>query len=280
MNPLWGRWISADPLAVHAPGEADLNLYAYVSGAVLKNVDPLGLDTVMITDSVSEKFARQWEKSVHGKLADGRVIRTELEEGRRHVVEVADKASAEDMKGAVKSAAEKAGESGKVIFSVGHGASEDGAASVDLLPSQTNEDHPYRLNNSELRAARQDGKVIDGVKHTNMGNEKTDLLRAYGEALRAEGVETLELLTCRVGRDNSGFVEDIADHTGLRVEAHKHKVGFSENDEGEATSYHAQPGTKQPIPGDESSEMTPAVERVEKPSDASTETAKTDDGSD
>jgi hypothetical protein len=39
-----GRWISADPLAVHAPGEADLNLYAYVSGAVLKNVDPLGLE--------------------------------------------------------------------------------------------------------------------------------------------------------------------------------------------------------------------------------------------
>lgn len=44
LNPLLGRWVSADPLAVHAPGEADLNLYAYVSGAVLKNVDPLGLD--------------------------------------------------------------------------------------------------------------------------------------------------------------------------------------------------------------------------------------------
>ena len=44
LNPLLGRWVSADPLAVHAPGEADLNVYAYVSGAVLKNVDPLGLD--------------------------------------------------------------------------------------------------------------------------------------------------------------------------------------------------------------------------------------------
>src|SRR5690606_2225484 len=44
LNPLLGRWVSADPLAVHAPGEADLNLYAYVSGAVLKNVDPLGLE--------------------------------------------------------------------------------------------------------------------------------------------------------------------------------------------------------------------------------------------
>lgn len=28
---------------MHSPGEADLNLYAYVSGQVLKNVDPLGL---------------------------------------------------------------------------------------------------------------------------------------------------------------------------------------------------------------------------------------------
>lgn len=44
LNPLLGRWVSADPLAIHAPGEADLNVYAYVSGAVLKNVDPLGLE--------------------------------------------------------------------------------------------------------------------------------------------------------------------------------------------------------------------------------------------
>jgi RHS repeat-associated protein len=42
--PLLGRWISADPLAVHAPGEADLNLYAYVHGKVLVAVDPVGLD--------------------------------------------------------------------------------------------------------------------------------------------------------------------------------------------------------------------------------------------
>jgi|GEM_PF-816301 len=43
LNPLLGRWISADPLAVHAPGEADLNLYAYVHGTVLASTDPLGL---------------------------------------------------------------------------------------------------------------------------------------------------------------------------------------------------------------------------------------------
>ena len=44
LNAYLGRWISADPLAIHAPGEADLNVYAYVSGSILKNVDPLGLE--------------------------------------------------------------------------------------------------------------------------------------------------------------------------------------------------------------------------------------------
>ena len=34
--PALGRWASPDPLAVHAPGEADLNLYAYVHGRVTR----------------------------------------------------------------------------------------------------------------------------------------------------------------------------------------------------------------------------------------------------
>jgi RHS repeat-associated protein len=44
LSPYLGRWASADPLAVHSPGQADLNLYAYVHGTVLKSVDPLGLE--------------------------------------------------------------------------------------------------------------------------------------------------------------------------------------------------------------------------------------------
>jgi RHS repeat-associated protein len=42
--PMLGRWVSADPLAVHSPGSADLNVYAYVHGRVLSAVDPIGLD--------------------------------------------------------------------------------------------------------------------------------------------------------------------------------------------------------------------------------------------
>jgi RHS repeat-associated protein len=42
--PLLQRWISPDPLAIHAPGQADLNLYAYVHGQTLRAVDPVGLE--------------------------------------------------------------------------------------------------------------------------------------------------------------------------------------------------------------------------------------------
>ena len=41
--PMLARWISPDPLAVHAGG-ADPNVYAYVSGSPHRFVDPVGLD--------------------------------------------------------------------------------------------------------------------------------------------------------------------------------------------------------------------------------------------
>lgn len=47
LSPYLGRWVSADPMAVHAPGKADLNLYAYVAGRALRAVDPLGLTMVL-----------------------------------------------------------------------------------------------------------------------------------------------------------------------------------------------------------------------------------------
>ncbi|HKY35211.1 MAG TPA: RHS repeat-associated core domain-containing protein, partial [Polyangiaceae bacterium] len=43
LSPYLGRWISADPAGIHTPGEADWNLYAYVSGRLLRSVDPQGL---------------------------------------------------------------------------------------------------------------------------------------------------------------------------------------------------------------------------------------------
>jgi RHS repeat-associated protein len=42
--PSLGRWLNPDPLALHAPGDADLNLYAYVRGKVFSSIDPWGLE--------------------------------------------------------------------------------------------------------------------------------------------------------------------------------------------------------------------------------------------
>src|SRR5207244_1794813 len=58
-----GRWTSADPLAVHSLGAADLNLYAYVHGRVLAATDPLGLD---------EKNARTKRRGERQELAQGK----------------------------------------------------------------------------------------------------------------------------------------------------------------------------------------------------------------
>jgi RHS repeat-associated protein len=39
-----GRWLNPDPLALHVPGRADANLYAYVNGRVFVLTDPMGLE--------------------------------------------------------------------------------------------------------------------------------------------------------------------------------------------------------------------------------------------
>ncbi len=81
LSPALGRWMSADPLAVHVPVQrddrgsvtgvsADLNLYAYVSGRVLQAVDPVGLKPPKVT--VNGSFTR---------VADGDVPNATPESG-------------------------------------------------------------------------------------------------------------------------------------------------------------------------------------------------------
>ena len=55
LNAYLGRWISPDPLSVHAAG-GDLNVYAYVSGRVLQATDPVGLDD----DEATKQRVRDW----------------------------------------------------------------------------------------------------------------------------------------------------------------------------------------------------------------------------
>jgi RHS repeat-associated protein len=62
LSPYLNRWVSADPLAIHAPGEADANLYAYVRGRALQAVDPLGLQE-MVNDE-KKSAVRQFVEGV------------------------------------------------------------------------------------------------------------------------------------------------------------------------------------------------------------------------
>ena len=87
--PQLGRWISADPLAIHELG-ADLNVYAYVHGHVLTATDPQGL--VDFPKPNWPRFLGYWDgvirslcplpmpKTTYGSWADG--SRDEFEAGR------------------------------------------------------------------------------------------------------------------------------------------------------------------------------------------------------
>ncbi|MCW5833510.1 MAG: VCBS repeat-containing protein [Labilithrix sp.] len=74
-SPALNRWTSADPLAVHVPGEADLNVYAYVHGQVLRAVDPLGLDKIPdgATDLKTHNGETQWSAVVGDHFEVGNV---------------------------------------------------------------------------------------------------------------------------------------------------------------------------------------------------------------
>ena len=65
------RWLTADPLAVHVPGAADTNLYAYVNGRPLFAVDVLGLQSSGQGGSsgVSEETTSQTGADIAGQTA-------------------------------------------------------------------------------------------------------------------------------------------------------------------------------------------------------------------
>ncbi len=276
LSPYLGRWVSADPLAVHSPGQGDLNLYAYVKGAVLQSVDPLGLDKVMIVagnaDATIEKeqgdaylktFAGQWAKSTSEKLSDGTIIRTELELGRRHVVTVDKNATAQEMKTKMAQASKLAGRNGKVILAVGHGGAGDDfkAGTLDLAPNAKGT--KLKLNADDLAFAEKARTEKGTVKTSGAENEATTLLGDWGDSLRDAEVSSLELLTCKIGADKGTFMKNLADRTGVKVQAHKMQVGV--NGPNPATAMHTTKGGK-PIEGTESATMTPTPDATQKPS--------------
>lgn len=67
------RWVSPDPLEVHVGGSGDLNLYAYVSGTVLKSIDPLGLEK----DYVQQVSFQATESNPSTTPASGKFVDSE-----------------------------------------------------------------------------------------------------------------------------------------------------------------------------------------------------------
>lgn len=75
--PALQRWVSADPLGIHALG-GDPNLYAYVMGRALSNVDPLGLDNTAAREAANESHAmkggpsdqQKWDAAVERDAAN------------------------------------------------------------------------------------------------------------------------------------------------------------------------------------------------------------------
>jgi RHS repeat-associated protein len=76
LNPLLGRWISPDPLTVHALG-ADANVYAYAQGRALQAIDPLGMDAGpiddggIITDEIVQASEDMWDAKQASGAFDG-----------------------------------------------------------------------------------------------------------------------------------------------------------------------------------------------------------------
>jgi RHS repeat-associated protein len=240
--PYLGRWLTTDPLATHAPGKADLNLYAYVSGRALGAVDLVGLDQVMIVvgdadmsidrqegDALLGRFARQWQASQHVKTADGRIVRSELEADQRHVVRVSWSANADDMRAAFKEASERAGAGGTVILAVGHGGAAERTNqddSVELAPDSRRKG--LLLTGQALaRSEEMRNPPDDGIKRDyGTDGPAVTLLTDLGKEMNQEGVAKLELLTCRVGRTKeSGFLQNISNRTGVEVVAHRAYIG-------------------------------------------------------
>ncbi len=251
-SPYLDRWMTPDPLEMHQPGKADLNLYAYVRGAIFRAVDVLGLDDVMIVAKAADaknpvstssdkgpgsvpapaqaevprdlqKFAQQWA-SGHND---------------RHIVYVQEGASGGDIILAFNRAGKMVDSGGKVVLAVGHG---DGGSSEDeggfqpwfqLTPAAN--DHDFNTINITADGLAGALRPVDsnGVKYNGKERDATaaKVLRTIGQALHGSKVTEVELLTCNVGQapqNGSPFLSDVAKTVTKPIAAHTRYVAPGE----------------------------------------------------
>ncbi|HEY5959876.1 MAG TPA: hypothetical protein VIV60_25150, partial [Polyangiaceae bacterium] len=214
--------------------------YAYVSGAVLKNVDPVGLDDVMIvptapmadkkTGALSEEqqnqiayrdFAKEWAAAGDG----------------RKVLEMNSGASNKEVLEVLKSAAATAGKDGTIIYNIGHGGvgraipvegpnRHSDTSGFDLVPFRSPEERRF-LSTTDM-------VVKDGGKNwRRFGDESLtgnrDMMRKVGEEFRKAGIKQFHVLACNAGQDPR-FGRELSRTLGVQVALHKDFIAMAQKD--------------------------------------------------
>lgn len=200
---------------MHAPGEADLNLYAYVTGAVLKNVDPLGLEETSTSKSTEQTSSSPNDVMIVPDVplrADPTGINEEQrsfgeqwlqkDPENRRLVTMAPGGDSGDFESAVEEAAELS-EGGRVILNIGHAAPN----AFDMTPRVNDEDGKGMTFHSVMlqpQNNRTDQAQADARKAT---------LERAGDALERNDVKEFVVMACRFASADRGrrdFAENVA----------------------------------------------------------------------
>jgi RHS repeat-associated protein len=223
--PLLGRWVSADPLAVHSPGRGDLNVYAYVHGRVFVAVDILGLDTVMVIWAMSTD--RNAPAKTANRMNDEHGFERGVEEyaaewakaADHHVVSLTSGMTNEQILAAFQEAGRQA-HGGEVIVT-GHGAAAGEGKSKDSAVTIA----PGRLvtGNDVDQATPAYASAHPTLRPGADTNADVLLLGDIGQRLQEMGTTSVRWYQCWAGRD-ARLIQNLADRMGIHTEAYTSMV--------------------------------------------------------
>jgi len=223
--------MNPDPLALHDAGQGDLNLYAYVRGMALKAVDPLGLDTAIIV------FEGPGADAFHQAAAKWARNLAKAEPGR-HVVSVGIDAREPELRKAWDDAAKQAGKGAtkekRVVF-VGHGdgdVNDSSSFTVQLRAvHEGSDDTTWQISRADMDRASK-----PTMKETRERRFQ-EFFGAVRSSLDKNGVDSVELFGCNLGRDKDGL-QVAAGLFGRKTVGYRGYAAAAED--GSTTSVHRQ----------------------------------------
>jgi RHS repeat-associated protein len=238
--PHLGRWATPDPLSVHSAGGSEVgNSYHYVSGNLLQARDPLGLDEAMIvpTQKLTEgkgrtllrdarRFGGQWQKKPetqrhlvdatgpatnrHGGGSSSKADREATVRAWRNAAEASRdtqrQPAASSSSQPANASSRPANEPNVVVANFGHGTTN----AVQLGPNGS-----LTMDETMVRGYRQ---ALADPKGRYTAEQRA--FHEIGEALRANGVQRVDLAVCNVGtQEGRAFLQQLADAWGVEVRA-------------------------------------------------------------